>query len=383
MQAEANEKLELSEERQRADEAAKAGPPSAEQAEAELGKARARFEARRDASLKAETAGQSKFIWSPAILVGAIVSAFGLGILAGPSLRSGQTETLPPQTKVSSESVNTPPTDQRSGRFVANIGTLGVNDELLKGLLEANRDETLNRVIDYDPRAALSKLLEIVPEDVVKASASKMPTLAVSEALKSSVSQAMIPIARLAPRDLVKALEPVMAPAKVSEVAGLLPVPAPSSGANYKTYDNMEIESRDVNKLRHTNLQNCVSVCRQTASCKAYTFDKWNNVCYLKSNIGDFELNPRSSSGLRDDVRVPGVPSGEITMERYRFKAFPGYGYKTIRADGPKRCESACRTDEACVAYTFYFDEKSCRLFNSTGEYFSNRSAESGGKRRD
>ncbi len=373
----------LSEERQRADEAAKAGLPRAELAEAESGKARAQFDARRDAFLKAETAGQSKFIWRPAILVAAIVSAFGLGILAGPSFHSGQTETPPPQTIASSESVNATPTDQSSSPVGANIGTLGANDELLKGLLEADRNETVSRVIGYDARGALAKLLEIVPEDVVKASASKMPALAVSEALKASVSRAMIPIAQLPLRDLFKALEPAMSPAKVSELAGLLQAPLPSSGANYKTYDNLEIESRDVTKLRHADLQNCISVCRQKTSCKAYTFDKWNHVCYLKSDIGDFKVNPRSSSGLRDDVRVPGAPSGEITMERYRLKAFPGYGYKTTRADGPKICESACRTDEACVAYTFYFDEKSCWLFNSTGEYFNNRSAESGGKRRD
>ena len=74
---------------------------------------------------------------------------------------------------------------------------------------------------------------------------------------------------------------------------------------------------------------------------------------------------------------------GEISMEHYRSKAFPGSGYKMIRAEGADACEHICRIEEACVAYTFHSDEGSCHLFNSTKEYFTDNSAESGGKRQD
>ncbi len=68
-------------------------------------------------------------------------------------------------------------------------------------------------------------------------------------------------------------------------------------------------------------------------------------------------------------------------MERYPSKAFPGSGYKETRVEEADACEEICKTEEACVAYTFHMDDRSCRLFNSTGEYFTNSLADSGGKR--
>lgn len=153
--------------------------------------------------------------------------------------------------------------------------------------------------------------------------------------------------------------------------------------ATYRAYDNRDIAGDQVAKLRNYDLQTCVAACRRKENCRGYSFDKWNKVCSLKSSVGEFRLNPRSSSGVRDDVRVPRAPSGEVTMERYPSKAFPGAGYKSVKAEGPDACEDSCRDEDACIAFTFRLDEGSCHLFKTTGEYFPNQLADSGGKRQE
>lgn len=378
----------LGEER-RAEEAAKATLARAERAEAELASTRAQLDATTNFPFRAQALGRSKAIWRPVVLVSAAVSAFALGLLTGPILQASHKTAPSPKVASLSEPIITPLAEKALDREIAYVGAVKSYEQILTELLEDHGAETLSRVVEYDPSASLAKLLELAPEDVVKASAARLPGLAVSEALKASSPQAMIPIAQLPPHQLSKALETAMSPASLSELAKLLQTPAAPSEVgykpevNYKTYDNLDIESRHVAKLRSANLQKCVSVCRQKDNCKAYTFDKWNRVCYIKSDIGDFKLNPRSSSGVREDLGVPRAPSGEITMERYRLKAFPGEGYKLIAANESESCERDCRRDETCVAYTFNIEQGSCRLFSSTNEYFSDLSAVSGGKRRD
>lgn len=242
--------------------------------------------------------------------------------------------------------------------------------------VEALEEMLANQKDELDRQALLARLIQLAPEEVARALASKAPDLAVGEALKASTPQA-----------IVKALEANVSAPKMLELGKLfhasLAASPPQHIANYRTYDNRDIESGDISKVKNVDLQNCVSACRQKESCKAYTFDKWNRACYLKSKIGGFKLNPRSWTGVRDNVRVPKAPSGEITMERYPLKAFPGSGYKAVKAEAADACEHICRTEEACVAYTFHIGERTCRLFESTGEYFGDNLADSGGKRRD
>jgi hypothetical protein len=390
---EGQREAQLSEERQLADEAAKAALVRAEQAEAELAETRAQLNARKNAPpATKETSVEPRSNLRHAIFAGATLLAFGRGISVAPILRLGQMTTQPLtiqplETTKTSEPIKAPPMNSPPGEQQAAMNAQKSSAEVLQELLEAHRDETISRVIGYDPQAVLAKLLDTSLEDVVKASASKMPTLAVGEALKASMPQAMAPVAQLPPRDLFKALQTAMPAARISEFAKLFQAPpppgAPSSGANYKTFDNLDIESSDVTKLKTADLKNCSSACRQKDSCKGYTFDKWNRVCYLKSNIGEFKLNPRSSSGVREDVKAPKVSSSEIIMEHYHMKAFPGLGYKSTRVDKLETCELFCRTDEVCVAYTFHFDQRSCQMFNSTDEYSGDNSAESGGKRQE
>ena len=59
--------------------------------------------------------------------------------------------------------MNEPPGEQHAA-----MNAQKSSAEVLQELLEAHRDETISRVIGYDPQAVLAKLLDTSLEDVVQ-----------------------------------------------------------------------------------------------------------------------------------------------------------------------------------------------------------------------
>jgi hypothetical protein len=156
--------------------------------------------------------------------------------------------------------------------------------------------------------------------------------------------------------------------------------PRAEEGA-YRKYENRDLNGGDIATLKNVALaESCETSCKQNPQCRAYSFDKWNRYCFLKSQIGVLRLDPRSITGVREDVPSPAMASGGITMERYRKRGFPGSGYKFATVAQYEACEAACQGEEACVAYTFKKVERVCRLFATAGEYMPEVGSDSGAK---
>jgi hypothetical protein len=162
--------------------------------------------------------------------------------------------------------------------------------------------------------------------------------------------------------------------------AAVAPV-VPPGNAVYTTYDNRDLYGNDLRNVRGIDLSSCVSACRQESQCRAYSYDKWNRLCFLKSSAEEVRVDPRSISGLLQGMPIPRISSIPIRMERYRDKYFPGSGYRSLVSSSFEACEKACESEEACIAHSFQKTDHRCRLFDRTGEYFSNKSADSGAKR--
>jgi hypothetical protein len=197
-------------------------------------------------------------------------------------------------------------------------------------------------VVAADPAAVRARLKAIAPESVALGESAPAPT-------------------------------PQAAPAAASSSAPRI--------AEFRAYDNRDLAGAQIAALRIDDVSGCVAACREKRDCVAYVFDKWNRLCRLKARAAGFRLNPRATSGLRAGVEPPAAPSGAVLMERYPSRAFPGAGYRSAAADGPRACETACRDDAVCIAFTFRRDDGLCRLFETTGEYFPDKLADSGGKR--
>ncbi|MBY6242935.1 PAN domain-containing protein [Methylosinus sp. Sm6] len=244
---------------------------------------------------------------------------------------------------------------------LAELAARRAGTEALAALLAADKDGTIARVIAADPPAARARLNEIAPAPQLAADA---PAERAPAAAESALPGE--PAAPAAP-------PPAAAPE----------APAPKPAAFRPSVDNRDVAGAQIAALRNLDALSCLAACRRRPDCLASVFDKWNRMCRLKSSVTAFRLNPRATSALREDVHVPRPPAGPIAMERYPSKAFPGEGYRSQPSEGADACKSLCRDDAACVAFTFRLDDGLCHLFSTTGEYFPNALADSGGKRQD
>ncbi|WP_024879827.1 PAN domain-containing protein [Methylosinus sp. LW3] len=296
--------------------------------------------------------------------------------------------------------------EMRARAALGDLAASRAREEALAALLREDKTYVIAHAIAADPELARAKIDAVErfpiernrsidqnslqrknarePSDPAGSDGSLAPSSPAPVARSPSEPPAKEPIAAL----------PQNAPqAEVSEAAALTPEEEPErlpsaviglqKPAAFRGFDNRDLVGPTLATLRKLDQPACVAACRGRADCRAYSFDRWNRICRLKSAAVAFTLNPRMTSSLREDIRVPRAPSGALAMERYPSKAFPGAGYKTASVEGPEACEAACREEDACVAFTFRLDESACHLFTSTGEYFSNELADSGGKRQE
>jgi hypothetical protein len=144
---------------------------------------------------------------------------------------------------------------------------------------------------------------------------------------------------------------------------------------------NYDLVGNDVRRIGNTDTGSCHGACEAEPLCRAYTFDNWNQWCFLKSAVSMMRYDPKNTSWLKPGTQRPGAASDPKTMERYRNKAFPGHGYMIRQQIDLDACDRLCAADENCVAFTFKKRTRDCYLFDHADEYSSSADADSGVKR--
>jgi invasion protein IalB len=152
----------------------------------------------------------------------------------------------------------------------------------------------------------------------------------------------------------------------------------------YRRYDNRDLWGGDIGPfLKEIEAENtCASACRNNAQCRAYSFDKWRHACYLKANVADLvlTLDPASVVGIRADIADPKLAITAALIERVPGRRFTGDLYKETSVTAADKCQSACESENACVAFTFRADVGSCQLFTSASAYTADKDSVSGAK---
>lgn len=132
------------------------------------------------------------------------------------------------------------------------------------------------------------------------------------------------------------------------------------------------------------NLEQCVRRCDETAACKAFSFDKWNGWCFLKSDVSTSLLDPPSILGVKAPGELPKVSKGPALLLKLVGKRFRDKPRRITKAVDAESCRSICADDLNCVAFSFVKSlppEEACFLFDRSEGYYADENAVSGYKR--
>ncbi len=157
--------------------------------------------------------------------------------------------------------------------------------------------------------------------------------------------------------------------------------PEPETLMSFRRMPNTDLAAPVIASEAATDLARCESACADNGSCRSYSFNMWNAMCFLKGDPTLRLMEPSTSSGLRDGTYPPPISDTEISMVRFRHKLFPGVPFRQSSRDRFEDCEASCRDSESCVAFSFIKTELACRMFDSAGEYSNDDEADSGAKR--
>lgn len=159
-------------------------------------------------------------------------------------------------------------------------------------------------------------------------------------------------------------------------------LPSLRSFNGFKLRDSFDLVGGDLSNERGVkSAKTCAARCMKASGCAAFTYDKWNKWCFLKSSVAELRLEPKTVSGIRTSQSVPSRSSAKITVKHYRGKTFPYKGYKTLKRKSFESCKGSCLKENKCVAFSFEKRGGDCRLLHTAGEYFTDAGVDSGIKR--
>lgn len=160
------------------------------------------------------------------------------------------------------------------------------------------------------------------------------------------------------------------------------PPPAQDTAARtFDRYVNYDIFGFDLDQGTATSLPQCEDFCRGNEQCQAFTFNEWNQKCFLKSGTAELRLEPRATTGLLSGTAHPGYRNASVVVEYYRDYIISGNQMGNSRvANSRDQCESMCWDREQCIAFSFSRRQRECRLFDHADNRFPRGGMESGAK---
>lgn len=157
------------------------------------------------------------------------------------------------------------------------------------------------------------------------------------------------------------------------------PVAAPHRIFNH--YANYDLFGFDLDQGAATSLAQCEDFCRGNEECRAFTFNEWNQMCFLKSGTAELRLEPRATTGVLAGTAHLGYRNAAVVMEYYRDSVISGSQLGNSRvANSREQCESMCWDREQCIAFSFSRRQRECRLFDHADNRFPRGGMASGAK---
>ena len=104
----------------------------------------------------------------------------------------------------------------------------------------------------------------------------------------------------------------------------------PPSVQDFITKVNRDMTGQDIRLssgrigIKIRNIDACAAECDSRSECRAFSFDRWNGVCFPKKGIVASRLDPRSVIGVKIPSELPNVSRAEPKMMPKAGHRFPG-----------------------------------------------------------
>jgi hypothetical protein len=204
----------------------------------------------------------------------------------------------------------------------------------------------------------------------------------VSAAAVSGIEAAApVPRSRPIPLPAPTMQEPVPAPGWLLEAGADRRSQSGGDGdpRTFVTYANHDIDGGDYEVLKKVGEEACADRCKADVRCRSYTFNKWENVCFLKSSTSRARIEPRGTSGVlaSEAVRVSSRPP---VIQRSRAMRFPNEPYRVLAGMHYGACEKECLADARCLGFNFGKADLSCALIEAPAKSTPSASTDLGMK---
>jgi hypothetical protein len=159
---------------------------------------------------------------------------------------------------------------------------------------------------------------------------------------------------------------PVVVPLPVPRpeiVAVAKPAPAVSAKRQFITFDSRDMGGGDYAVLQGVSQDVCETRCLLDQQCVAYTFNKWESACFLKSSLSDLRLEPRGVSGVLASAKV-GEDRRPPIIQKVPARRLEGEAYKQVQASFGA-CAEVCLADDKCTGFNLREGSRSCSLMAS------------------
>jgi hypothetical protein len=133
---------------------------------------------------------------------------------------------------------------------------------------------------------------------------------------------------------------------------------------DFVIYANRDLHGGDYASLKNVSHEQCADRCKSDTRCRAYTYNTWEKVCFVKSSLSALRIEPRGVTGVIASERV-GDDKRPAVIQKTRSRYFPGVPYRQVLAPAYEGCAKACLDEAACLGFNYSKTNRSCGLMAS------------------
>jgi hypothetical protein len=158
---------------------------------------------------------------------------------------------------------------------------------------------------------------------------------------------------------------------------------------NFSVKKNRDIHGRDILFpdgqvfISRVDINACAAQCESNTACVAFSFNRWNEKCFLKHSVAALRIDPSSTVGVKNSTNLPPESNAGRKIERMRNSRCPSVPTSRKIVSNFSACQAICESDSNCIAFNFMRETRgapNCHILYSTAARNPDQSMDSGYK---